>query len=135
MGAAAEIALAQLEQDMAHASDLRAYVKGRLSELPDVSFVEHTSNSPFVLSACFDGLEGETIVVSLDAKGYSASSGSACSSGKGHVSSVLRALGLPESAARGAVRLSFGRFNTQKAAEGLCDEITVAVTSLRRLFA
>jgi cysteine desulfurase len=134
MGAAAEIAMRQLDQDMAHASALWSYVKGRLGELSDVSFVEHTSQSPFVLSTCFEGLEGETIVVSLDAKGYAASSGSACSSGKGHVSSVLRAYGLTESKARGAARVSFGRFNTLKSAEGLCDEIVRAVGSLRKLF-
>lgn len=134
MGEAARVALERMEEDMAHALALRSYAKGRLAELPDVHFIEAEQNSPYVLSVCFEGLEGESLVVSLDAKGYAASSGSACSSGKGHVSSVLQALGLPDSMARGAVRLSFGRFNTQEAAEGLCDALVQAATSLRKLY-
>jgi cysteine desulfurase len=134
MGAAAAVALERLEEDQAHARALRTYVKGRLSEVEGVSFVEHSENSPFVLSACFSGLEGESLVVSLDAKGYAASSGSACSSGKGHVSGVLKSLGLPESQARGAVRVSFGRFNTVRAAEGLCDALVGAALSLKKLY-
>lgn len=134
MGEAARIAVLQVKEDMEHAGALRAYVKGRLSELPDVHFVEHAQQSPYVLSVCFDGLEGESLVISLDAKGYAASSGSACSSGKGHVSSVLTAYGLPDSLARGAVRISFGRFNTLRAAEGLCDTLAQAATSLRKLY-
>jgi cysteine desulfurase len=135
MGAAAAVAIERKDEDYAQAASLRDYVKGRLGELPGVSFVEHTAQSPFVLSTCFEGLEGESIVVSLDAKGFAVSSGSACSSGKGHTSSVLRALGLPDTLARGAVRISFGRFNTRQAAEALCSEIEAAVGSLRKLFA
>lgn len=135
MGAAAAVAMERMEEDMAHALSLREYVKGRLGELPGVTFIEHTRQSPFVLSTCFEGIEGESIVVSLDAKGYCVSSGSACSSGKGHTSSVLRALGIPDGRARGAVRVSFGRFNTRQSAEGLCDAMSTAVASLRRLFA
>jgi cysteine desulfurase len=133
MGMAAKVALERMDEDMAHAQALRAYVKGRLGEFPGVLFVENECNSPYVLSACFEGLEGESLVVSLDAKGYAASSGSACSSGKGHVSGVLTALGLPESVSRGAVRLSFGRFNTLQAAEGLCDALLEAANSLKKL--
>ena len=134
MGAAAEIALERLEEDQAHAGALRAYVKGRLSELGGVAFIENACNSPFVLSSCFEGLEGESLVVSLDAKGFAASSGSACSSGKGHVSGVLKALGLPESQARGAVRVSFGRFNTLTSTEALCDVLVAAANSLKKLY-
>jgi cysteine desulfurase len=134
MGAAAEIACEQLEQDQIHAESLRAYVKGRLSELKDVTFVENACNSPYVLSTCFCGLEGESIVISLDAKGFAVSSGSACSSGSGHVSSVLTAYGLAEGDARGAVRISFGRFNTLASAERLCNALSQAVTSLRKLY-
>jgi cysteine desulfurase len=133
MGAAAELARSQMEEDMAHAEVLRGTVKGRLAEIGGVTFVENSCNSPFVLSACFAGVEGESIVISLDAKGYAASSGSACSSGSGAVSRVLTSYGLQESEARGAVRISFGRFNTVKAAEGLCDAVAWAVTSLRKL--
>ena len=134
MGAAAEIARGRIEQDMAHAEALRAYVKGRLAEVQGVRFIENACNSPYVLSACFEGLEGESLVISLDAKGYAASSGSACSSGKGHVSSVLKAIGLPDEVARGAVRVSFGRFNTLKSAAGLCDALVQAALSLKKLY-
>lgn len=133
MGAAAEVAMERMEEDNAHALGLREYVKGRLGELGDVHFVEAEHNSPFVLSTCFEGLEGESIVISLDAKGFALSSGSACSSGSGSVSKVLSAYGLPESVSRGAVRISFGRFNTQSATERLCDALVQAVTSLRKL--
>ncbi len=134
MGAAAEVARERMDEDVAHAKALREYVKGRLTDLGDVHFVEAPQNSPFVLSACFEGLEGESIVISLDAKGYALSSGSACSSGSGTVSKVLKAYGLPDHLARGAVRISFGRFNTLTATEGICDGISQAVTSLRKLY-
>lgn len=134
MGMAAEVAQDRLEADMAHAHSLRCLVKDRLSKIPDVVFVEGDSQSPFVLGACFVGLEGETLVVSLDSKGYAVSSGSACSSGSGAVSKVLKAYGIEDQVARGAVRFSFGRRNTLEAAEGLCGVVEKSVESLRRLF-
>ncbi|HXH61217.1 MAG TPA: aminotransferase class V-fold PLP-dependent enzyme, partial [Fimbriimonadaceae bacterium] len=96
--------------------------------------VEGERQSPYILSACFAGLEGETLVVHLDSKGFAVSAGSACSAGSGATSKVLKALGLPDTLARGAVRFSFGRFNSAEAADRLCKEVEEAVETVRRLY-
>lgn len=59
-----------------------------------------------------DGIEGETLVMALDRKGYAVASGSACSSDSTEPSHVLLAMGVPNDIARGAVRVSFGANNT-----------------------
>lgn len=134
MGMAAVVAKERLEQDTAHVAHLRAFVKDRLSRISDIEFVECDEQSPYILSACFVGLEGETLVISLDAKGFALGSGSACSSGSGATSKVLKAYGLDDKIARGAVRFSFGRFNTEETSERLCQTVEKSVESLRKLY-
>jgi cysteine desulfurase len=62
----------------------------------------------------FEGMEGETILLKLDAKGICASSGSACTSGSSAPSHVLKAIGLSDDLARSSLRLTFGEENTKE---------------------
>ncbi len=134
MGRAVEVCQERLEADYAHAANLRGIVKERLSKIADVVFVEAENQSPYILSTCFPGLEGETLVISLDARGFAVGSGSACSSGSGATSKVLKAYGLDDRVARGAVRFSFGRLNTVESAQALCACVEKSVENLRKLF-
>jgi cysteine desulfurase len=61
---------------------------------------------------CFEGIEGESLLLLLDEKGICASSGSACTSGSLDPSHVLLAIGLPHEVAHGSLRLSLGEYNT-----------------------
>jgi cysteine desulfurase len=69
---------------------------------------------PGNISICFEGVEGESLLMSLDLKGVCASSGSACTSGSLDPSHVLLALGLPHEIAHGSLRLSIGDLNTEE---------------------
>lgn len=133
MGAAASLAKDRVTEDVTHAKRLREETKRELATISDVHFAEADQNSPYVLTPCFSGVEGESVVITLDSKGFAASAGSACSSMSDETSPVLKALGLPDDIARGAVRISFGRYNTEQAAKQLCQEIRQAVQNLRKL--
>ena len=82
---------------------------------------------------CFHGLEGESLLLSLDLKGVSASSGSACTSGSLDPSHVLLAIGLPHEVAHGSLRLSFSDENTEEDIDYLLDVIPPIVTRLRSM--
>jgi len=133
MGEAARVAKDRLQEDVAHAQQLHKEVKRQLSEIEGVFFVESENNSPYVLTPCFEGVEGESVVITLDSKGFAISSGSACSSGSGVTSHVLTAFGVPDDLIRGMVRISFGRYNTVSSAEQLCEQIADAIKNLRKL--
>lgn len=108
--------------------------QGILARVPDASVngardrrVANTSN------ICFDGIEGEAMVISLDLKGFAVSSGSACSSGAVEPSHVLLAMGLPPARARASLRFSLGRGNTLEEVDALIDAVAGSATHLRRL--
>ena len=82
---------------------------------------------------CFHGLEGESLPLSLDLKGVSASSGSACTSGSLDPSHVLLAIGLPHEVAHGSLRLSFSDENTEEDIDYLLEVIPPIVTRLRSM--
>ena len=67
------------------------------------------------MNVCFEGVEGESLLLLLDAKGIAASSGSACTSGSLDPSHVLLALGRPHEVAHGSLRLSLSEYNTPEA--------------------
>ena len=132
-GAACEIARDQFEADREHASSLRNIVLESLSKVPDWRENCYETNSPFVLSVSFFGIEGESLVVQSDLKGYAISSGPACSSGSNEPSRILTALGLEPEWVRGTVRLSFSRWNTADSARALGLVLSESVTKLRAL--
>lgn len=82
---------------------------------------------------CFQGVEGESLLLMLDMKGVSASSGSACTSGSLDPSHVLLALGLPHGVAHGSLRLSFGDYNTMEDIDYLLEVIPPIIERLRAM--
>lgn len=88
---------------------------------------------PGNVNMCFHGIEGESLLLSLDLKGVSASSGSACTSGSLDPSHVLLAIGLPHEVAHGSLRLSFSDDNTEDDIDYLLEIIPPIVTKLRSM--
>ena len=88
---------------------------------------------PSNVNICFEGIEGESLLLLLDAKGICASSGSACTSGSLDPSHVLLALGLPHEVAHGSLRLSLSEYNTAEEVEYIIQEVPKVVEYLRNI--
>ncbi len=88
---------------------------------------------PGNVNMCFHGIEGESLLLSLDLKGISASSGSACTSGSLDPSHVLLAIGLPHEVAHGSLRLSFSDDNTEEDVDYILEVIPQIITRLRAM--
>jgi cysteine desulfurase len=88
---------------------------------------------PNTTNLCFDGIEGEGMVIGLDLRGFAISSGSACSSGAVEPSHVLIAMGLPAARAKSSLRFSLGPGNTEEQVDRLIDAVSAACAHLRRL--
>ena len=85
------------------------------------------------MNFCFEGIEGESLLLLLDAKGISASSGSACTSGSLDPSHVLLSIGLPEEIGHGSMRFTFGPQNTMEEAKYLCDVLEEVIPRRRAM--
>ncbi len=107
---------------------------GLLERIPD-AFVngDRVRRAPNVTNLRFPGIEGESLVIALDMKGFAVSSGSACSSGSVEPSHVLLALGLSGTDARSAIRFSLGISNTVEEVDGLIAAVAESVARLRKL--
>ncbi len=113
-GVAAEIARRELALRHDRVAALRAYLEGRLRELPQVVlFAELAPRLPNTVCLGVPGLDGETLVMKLDRQGLALSSGSSCASASSEPSHVLRAMGVAPELARCAIRISLGEGNTQ----------------------
>ena len=88
---------------------------------------------PGNVSMCFQGVEGESLLLMLDLKGISASSGSACTSGSLDPSHVLLAIGLPHEVAHGSLRLSFGDYNTMEDIDYIIETLPPIIERLRSM--
>lgn len=132
-GAACAIAEQEMEADYTTALELRQTVVKSLEPLSDWQANDGPNQSPFILSLSFAGVEGESLVIDLDAKGFATSAGAACSSRSTEPSHVLVALRLEESLRRGTVRISFGRFNTPESAADLGLNLLLSVQKLRTM--
>lgn len=119
-GAAAELALQELESRMAHQQDLRDRLDAGLRAIPGVRLfgdgVPRLSNTTQFSLA---GWDGEALLMHLDRLGYAVSSGSACASGSGEPSHVLLAMGVDAMVAKGAVRVSLGKDSQAAEVDGL----------------
>ena len=115
-GVASEIAVANQSHYAAHTKMLRDQFESGLlklsSELNVTIFGNKVARLPNTSFFAIDNIEGETLVMALDRKGYAVASGSACSSDSTEPSHVLLAMGVDKDTARGAVRVSFGTSNT-----------------------
>jgi cysteine desulfurase len=135
MGQAAKISHMNLESEMPKIAQLRDRLEqGILTSVPDVFVngagarrVANTTN------LCFEGIEGESLVIALDLQGFCVSSGSACSSGAVEPSHVLLALGLSKAQAKSSVRFSLGTGNTVEQVDELIAAVADATAHLRRL--
>ena len=88
---------------------------------------------PGNVNMCFEGIEGESLLLMLDLKGVCASSGSACTSGSLDPSHVLLAIGLPHEIAHGSLRLSFSEQNTEEDIDYILDVLPKIVERLRSM--
>jgi cysteine desulfurase len=135
MGRAAELALEYLEEEQTRVRAMRDRFEATLGQLlPDVR-INGAGNLrlPNTSSLCVPGIEGEALLLRLDKEGMCASSGSACTTGAVSPSHVLTAMGVPPELARGAVRFSFGRYNTDEEVDRLLAVLPEAVTALRAM--
>jgi cysteine desulfurase len=129
-GKACELAVAELAHRASHTAMLRDALEQGLTQLGAVIFsgaVARITNTSFF---AFENIEGETLVMALDRKGFAVASGSACSSDSTAPSAVLLAMGVPADLARGAIRVSFGMANT---AEQVADFLVILKQELARL--
>ena len=103
-----------------------------LSKIPHSKIngsLEH--HVPGTVNMCFEGIEGESLLLMLDRKGICASSGSACTSGSLDPSHVLLSLGIPHELAHGSLRLSIGEYNTMEQIEYILETVPGIVQYLR----
>lgn len=88
---------------------------------------------PGTLNMCFEGIEGESLLLLLDAKGICASSGSACTSGSLDPSHVLLSIGVPVEIAHGSLRLSISEYNTMEQMDHIVNSVPEVVSYLRSI--
>lgn len=135
LGAAAQIAYADLDVDTKKISALRDRLEKGLLQRIGNSFVTGDANSrlPNTSNIAFEYIEGEAILLLLNRAGIAASSGSACTSGSLEPSHVLRAMGVPYTAAHGAIRFSFSRENTEEDVDQVLEAMPGIIERLRDL--
>ena len=115
-GKAAELAINGLDEHIKHSTEIRNYLADKLtSEIPDIIINGSMENRhPGNLNVTFKYIEGESILIQLDACGICISTGSACSSKSLKPSHVLSALGVPDELIHGTIRFSVGDFTTKE---------------------
>ena len=102
--------------------------------VPDIVFNgERAQRLPHLSNISFRYIEGEGLLISLDLQGIAVSTGSACSSGTLEPSPVIRALGRNDELARGSIRFSFGKDNTEKDVDYVLEVLLKVVEKLRHL--
>ena len=132
MAAALKEACDHIDENAAKVSALRDKLIAGLSRIPHSAIngdLEH--RLPGNVNFCFEGIEGESILLLLDAKGICASSGSACTSGSLDPSHVLLAIGRPHEVAHGSLRLSLCEWSTQEEVDYMLQVIPEVVAYLR----
>jgi len=135
LGKAAELGAGEMSEEAKKLATLRDRLQeGILARIPEVRVnARNARRLPGTLSVCFKYVEGESILLSLDMKGIAASSGSACSTGAIEPSHVLTAMGVPPEEARGSVRFSLGRQNTEQEVDRVVGELVAILTRLRAM--
>ncbi len=112
-GKAAELAKSQIEQRSRYVLELKKRLETGLERIHGlVIFARESNRLPNTVQFGIPGTDGEMLLMQLDTKGIAVSSGSACSSGGGEASHVLMAMGVDESLAKSAIRISLGQSNT-----------------------
>ena len=134
MAAALDEAMAGLEESTAKVTALRDKLIEGLGKIPHcVLNGDPVDRLPGNVSFCFEGIEGEALLLLLDAKGVCASSGSACTSGSLDPSHVLLAIGRPHEIAHGSLRLSLSDENTAEEMDHILKVVPEVVSYLRKM--
>ena len=129
---AMEDACEHLEENAKKVTALRDKLIAGLSQIPHSALNGDPVNRlPGNVSFCFEGIEGESLLLYLDAKGVCASSGSACTSGSLDPSHVLRAIGRVHDVAHGSLRLSLSHYNTEEEIDHILTVVPQVVQLLR----
>ena len=134
-GEAARLAREELHARTVHDSVLRDRFERRVTELiPEIVLNgDRTQRLPHLSNISFRYIEGEGLLINLDLQGVAVSTGSACSSGTLEPSPVIRALGVSDEIARGSIRFSFGKENTEAEVDYTVEVLVQAVERLRAL--
>ena len=134
LAAALEDAVAHLEENAVKVAKMRDRLIAGLSQIPHSALNGDPVNRlPGNVSFCFEGIEGESLLLLLDAKGVCASSGSACTSGSLDPSHVLLAIGRVHDVAHGSLRLSLCHENTEEEVEHILQVVPEVVAYLRNM--
>ena len=134
LAAALEDACANMEKNNAKVLALRDKLIAGLSEIPHCALNGDSVNRlPGNVSFCFEGIEGESLLLYLDAMGISASSGSACTSGSLDPSHVLLAIGRVHDVAHGSLRLSLSHYNNEEEIDHILKAVPEVVQLLRNM--
>ena len=134
LAAALKESVDNMEENTAKIIPMRDKLFAELSKIPHSKIngsLEH--HVPGTVNMCFEGIEGERLLLLLDAKGICASSGSACTSGSLDPSHVLLSLGLPHEVAHGSLRLSIGEYNTMEEIDHIIKVVPEVVSYLRSI--
>jgi len=135
LGKACELAAKNMEEDNRRVKYLRDKLENAiLQKCPDSILNGDKENRlPNTSNISFEYIEGEAILLMLDKYGICASSGSACTSGSLEPSHVLRAMGVPFTAAHGSIRFSLSRYNTEEEVDYTIEKIPPIINRLREL--
>lgn len=133
LGKAAELAKSYIEIENSEVKALRDYLETEMQKrIPKIRINGDPENRlPNTSLISYEFIEGESILMLLDQYGICASSGSACTTGSLEPSHVLRAMGVPYTAAHGAVRFSLSRYNTRQEIDFLLEVIPEIIAKLR----
>lgn len=133
LGKASELAAGNMEVEGREVKALRDYLEREMiARVPSVRINGDPANRlPNTTSISFEYIEGESILMLMDQLGICASSGSACTSGSLEPSHVLRAMGVPYTAAHGSIRFSFSRFNNIEEVDFILEKLPPIIARLR----
>ncbi len=134
MTAALEEAVSHMDENAAKTAAMRDRLIEGLSQIPGALLNGDAERRlPGNVNFCFEGVEGESLLMMLDMKGIAASSGSACTAGSPEPSHVLLALGRSEVMAKSSLRLTIDEMNTPEEIETIISEVTGCVSALRAM--
>lgn len=134
MAAALKEACEHIDENTEKLAHLRDKLIDSLSQIPHtVINGDRKTRLPGNVNACFEGIEGESLLMMLDMKGVCASSGSACTSGSLDPSHVLLAIGRPHEIAHGSLRLSLCKYNTEEEIDHIIKVVPEVVDYLRNM--
>ena len=134
LAAALKESVDNMEANTAKIIPMRDKLFAELSKIPHSKIngsLEH--HVPGTVNMCFEGIEGESLLLMLDMNGICASSGSACTSGSLDPSHILLNLGLPHEVAHGSLRLSIGEYNTMEEIDHIIEVVPRVVQYLRNM--